>query len=233
MIYIMTIFVTIEGNIGSGKSTLLMHLKEFFNKQKINVGYVDEPVDEWSQIKDSDGKTMLEKYYADQTRYAFTFQMMAYITRLVNIKKSLALKHDVIILERTMVTDREVFAKMLYDDGKMSDVEYQIYNKWFHAFISDIPEMYYIYVKTTPSVSLNRIAIRNRTGESIPIEYLTKCNQYHEDWLNKIPSERILKVNSNYDFDRAQYTYVCELVGDFITKKIPVKHNFCAFYDMW
>jgi len=233
MLYIMTIFVTIEGNIGSGKSTLLEHLKTYFNKQKINVGYVDEPVDEWSQIKDSEGKTILEKYYADQTRYAFTFQMMAYITRLVNIKKALALKHDVIILERTMITDKEVFAKMLYDDGKMSSVEYQIYNKWFHAFTSDIPEMYYIYVKTTPGVSLNRIAVRNRTGESIPIEYLVKCNQYHEDWLNKIHDTKILKINSNYDFDSEQYTYVCELVYDFIAKRLPTKHIFCAYYDMW
>ena len=229
----MTIFVTIEGNIGSGKSTLLMHLKEFFNKQKLNVGYVDEPVDDWAQIKDSNGKTMLELYYADQTRYAFTFQMMAYITRLVNIKKSLALNHDVIILERTMITDREVFAKMLYDDGKMNNVEYQIYNKWFNAFTDIIPEMYYIYVKTTPQISHSRIAIRNRSGESIPIEYLIKCDKYHEDWLNKIPSDRILKVNSNYNFDREQYRYVCELVQDFITKRLPTKHVFCAFYDMW
>jgi deoxyguanosine kinase len=229
----MTIFFTIEGNIGSGKSTLLEHLKTYFNKQKINVGYVDEPVNDWAQIVDSEGKTILEKYYADQTRYAFAFQMMAYITRLVNIKKSLALKHDVIILERTMITDREVFAKMLYDDGKMSDVEYQIYNKWFNAFTADIPEMHYIYVKTTPSVSLNRIAIRNRTGEAIPIEYLVKCDKYHEAWLNKIPETRILKINSNHDFDREQYLHICELVGDFITKKIPIKHNFCAFYDMW
>lgn len=229
----MTIFFTLEGNIGSGKSTLLMHLKEFFNKKKINVGYVDEPVDEWSQIKDSEGKTMLEKYYADQPRYAFAFQMMAYITRLVNIKKSIALKHDVILLERTMITDKEVFAKMLYDDGKMSDVEYQIYNKWFNAFTADIPEMHYIYVKTTPCISLNRIAIRNRSGESIPLEYLVKCDRYHEDWLNKIPENLILKINSNHDFDKEQYRYVCELVHDFISKRIPKKHVFCAFYDMW
>ena len=110
------IFVTIEGNIGSGKSTLLIHLREFFKKQnKIRVGYIDEPINEWNEIKDSDGKTVLEKYYKEQEKYAFAFQMMAYISRLANIKKSLDLDCDIIIMERSMITDREVFAKMLFD----------------------------------------------------------------------------------------------------------------------
>ena len=68
----------------------------FKKKNNIRVGYIDEPVDEWNEVKDSEGKTVLEKYYKEQEKYAFAFQMMAYISRLVNIKKSLNLEYDII-----------------------------------------------------------------------------------------------------------------------------------------
>ena len=44
----------------------------------------------------------------------------------------------IIICERSVFTDKEVFAKMLYDDGKIEEVNYQIYLKWFDEFINDI-----------------------------------------------------------------------------------------------
>ena len=228
----MTIFITIEGNIGSGKSSLLMHLKHFFNKENINVGYIDEPVAEWDKIKDSHGTTILSKYYADQKQYAFAFQMMAYISRLVKMQKVLESNYDVVIMERTMITDKEVFAKMLYDEGKLQEIEYQIYNLWFDAFIGNMPDLYYIYVKTTPVVASNRVQLRNRIGESISIDYLIKCNDYHDKWLNQIPRDKILTINSNQYFDSDQYEYVCELVYEFISSRLSPKKVFTASYDM-
>ena len=73
---------SIEGNIGSGKSTLINFLKE----SDIDVYYLPEPVDLWNEIKNSSGVTILEKYYQDQKKYAFSFQMMAYISRISQIK---------------------------------------------------------------------------------------------------------------------------------------------------
>jgi len=63
--------ISVEGNIGAGKSTLLESLKTKFPE----LIFVDEPVEEWSTITDSNGVSILEKYYADQTRYAFSFQV--------------------------------------------------------------------------------------------------------------------------------------------------------------
>ena len=62
MVYI----ISIEGNIGSGKSTFITYLKE---KTTMDIVFVDEPVDEWSQIKDTDGKSILEKFYENQKEY--------------------------------------------------------------------------------------------------------------------------------------------------------------------
>ena len=70
--------ISIEGNIGSGKSTLLENLKEKY-KDDNKMVFLDEPVKLWNNIKDKNGMTMLEKFYSDQDKYSFSFQMMAYI----------------------------------------------------------------------------------------------------------------------------------------------------------
>ena len=116
----MTRIFTIEGNIGSGKSTLLESLKNelIIGNQKII--FMKEPVDEWEEIKDAEGNTMLQKFYEDQDKYSFPFQMMAYISRL-NLLKTTVEKNPgaIIISERSLYTDKFVFAKMLYDTGKI------------------------------------------------------------------------------------------------------------------
>ena len=115
-------FYSIEGNIGSGKSTLI----EILKNQK-NILFLPEPVDSWNEIKDTSGVTILEKYYQDQKRYAFPFQMMAYITRINLIKNMNFPPDSIVISERSIYTDREIFAKMLYESGDIGEIEYQIY----------------------------------------------------------------------------------------------------------
>jgi deoxyadenosine/deoxycytidine kinase len=80
-------YLSIEGNIGSGKSTLLNNLKKAF-KNDSKVVFLKEPVDEWEAIQDEKGNTMLEKFYGNQKKYSFSFQMMAYISRLATFKKA-------------------------------------------------------------------------------------------------------------------------------------------------
>jgi deoxyadenosine/deoxycytidine kinase len=107
--------VSIEGNIGSGKSTLLSNLRETL-KDRNDIVFLKEPVDEWEKITDENGLTMLEKFYSNQKAYSFPFQMMAYISRLALLKE--AVKNNpssIIITERSLFTDKMVFAKMLYD----------------------------------------------------------------------------------------------------------------------
>jgi len=143
---------------------------------------------------------MLTLYYNNPTKYAFSFQMMAYISRLSDIKKAIIENPDsIIISERCLDTDRYVFAKMLYDSNNLEDVEYQIYLKWFDHF-SDIVKMEKtIYLKTDPYICFERIAQRNRDGESnISLEYLSSCHNYHEAMINKIRLDNnILIINSN------------------------------------
>ena len=115
--------ISIEGNIGSGKSTLLNKLRDKY-KDDPTIGFVDEPIQLWNTIKDTNGVTILENYYTNQNKYAFPFQMMAYISRLSILRKELKRNYKVIIMERSIYTDAAVFAKMLYDDRKIEEIEY-------------------------------------------------------------------------------------------------------------
>ena len=176
--------ISIEGNIGSGKSTIVQNLKKYSKSDYI---FVQEPVDEWKSICDEFGETILSHFYKNNKKYSFQFQMMAYISRL-SILRDIIKKNPnaIIITERCLFTDKFVFAKMLYEAGNMTKIEYDIYNKWFDTFISDIPITGFFYVKTTPTICNERIKQRNRNGEDIPLQYLNTCHLYHENWLNSI-----------------------------------------------
>jgi deoxyadenosine/deoxycytidine kinase len=178
--------VSIEGNIGSGKSTLLRNLKNHF-KHDNNIIFLKEPVEDWETIKDDNGTTILEKFYADQKHYSFSFQMMAYISRLAILKETIEkYPNATIITERSLYTDKLVFAKMLYDSGKIELINYRIYLKWFDVFAKEYPISKIIYVNADPEICIKRINTRSRHGEeNIPLEYLSECHKYHTSMLDK------------------------------------------------
>jgi deoxyadenosine/deoxycytidine kinase len=177
--------ISIEGNIGSGKSTFLSYLKS--NNTKFV--FVKEPVDEWESVRDTEsGKSIIEKFYEDQEKYSFSFQMMAFISRFSLLRKAIQENPNAIIItERCLYTDKFVFAKMLFDMKKIEDINYQIYCKWFEEFSQEIPLSKIIYIKTNPITCFSRIQQRNRKGESvIPLEYLEQCGEYHEKMIETL-----------------------------------------------
>jgi deoxyadenosine/deoxycytidine kinase len=188
------IIISIEGNIGSGKSTLLEHLR--LKLENNNVIFLKEPVEIWETIKDASGDTMLQKFYADQKKYAFSFQIMAYISRLSLLKKAMRENTGAIIItERSLHTDKMVFAKMLFDSNLIEDVNYQIYLKWFDEFTVECPLNKIIYVNADPAICFDRIKKRSRVGEScIPLEYLQDCHKYHNDMITILNNQLIKQI---------------------------------------
>jgi deoxyadenosine/deoxycytidine kinase len=196
--------ISIDGNIGSGKSTLMGKLKTYFSNNT-NVVFLKEPVDEWETITDENGTTILEKFYGDSTKYGFSFQIMAYISRLDVIRKEIKKNPNAIFIsERSLFTDKLVFAKMLFDSGNIELVNYKIYLKWFDTFAEDFPVSKVIYVNTDPEICHERIIKRSRTGESnIPLDYLQNCHKYHNNMLDTNSEDCICKeqlvLNGNID----------------------------------
>jgi deoxyadenosine/deoxycytidine kinase len=185
--------ISIEGNIAAGKSTFLQELmgRHACNP---NVVFLDEPVELWESVKDKYGVSMLQKFYSNPKKYSFAFQMMAFISRQSMLKRKVedlqaiiqtTNDHKVIITERSVHTDKCVFAQMLFDDGLMEDVEFQIYLKWFEELsIKQIDKV--IMLQSAPEISYERIIKRGRPGEVIPLEYLEKCQEYHEKMLHSM-----------------------------------------------
>tara|TARA_A100001015_G_scaffold310500_1_gene412031 strand:+ start:5563 stop:6186 length:624 start_codon:yes stop_codon:yes gene_type:complete len=187
--------ISIEGNIGSGKSTFVKYIRDRLSSDKVY--FLDEPVNEWATIMDEEGKTVLENFYANPKSFAFAFQMMAYISRLSYLKRVIeSNEYEVIITERTLFTDKNVFCEMLYADGMINQIEYTIYNKWFDEFIDILPPIHYVYLKTLPDVACERVKKRDRLGESsIGIDYLTRCGEYHDNWLADTPNVTVIDAN--------------------------------------
>ena len=202
---------------GSGKTTIIEKMKENFNSD--NFVFVKEPVDQWEQIRDSsDGDSILKKFYADQKKHAFSFQVLAYSTRLALLRKTIRENPTakVIICERSLDADRNIFAKMLRDSGLMSDIEFQIYDHLFSEYSeggeSSTTSLLennkhnldgVIYIDASPDICSGRIKKRSRDGESkIPVEYLKNCREYHENWLlngNDLRDCKVLHIVTDED----------------------------------
>jgi deoxyadenosine/deoxycytidine kinase len=215
--------ISIDGNIGSGKSTLMGNLKSYFSNNT-NVVFLKEPVDEWETITDENGTTILEKFYENPSKYGFSFQIMAYISRLDVIRKEIKKNPNAIFIsERSLFTDKLVFAKMLFDSGNIELVNYKIYLKWFDTFADDFPISKVIYVNTDPEICHMRIEKRSRTGESnIPLEYLQNCHKYHNNMLDVNSEDCVCKnqlvLNGNIDMyeNKEQINEWIEQINTFI-----------------
>jgi deoxyadenosine/deoxycytidine kinase len=203
------IIVSVDSNIGSGKTTLLTYLKEALP----DVEVVLEPVGEWMRLKDpATGKSLLELFYEDKKRWAYTFQNCAILTRLRTIKAALATTTKrVILTERSVLTDRYVFAEMLRESGDITGLEWELYEMWYNTFAADLPIRGVVYLTTGVGTSADRIVRRGRAGEDhIPLDYLAALDAQHHQWLDgtslpvlRISTEPGSSVEANVEAVRA------------------------------
>uniref|UniRef100_A0A6C0HK01 Deoxynucleoside kinase domain-containing protein n=1 Tax=viral metagenome TaxID=1070528 RepID=A0A6C0HK01_9ZZZZ len=186
-----SVLISLDGNIGAGKTTLL----EKFRKMK-DVKVIDEPVDVWAYFRNGD-KNLLQHFYEDTPRWAYTFQNAAILTRILHIRKTIEENpgYTFYITERSVLTDKRVFAAMLSKDGLLSEMEMQLYNLWFDNFARDIPDAV-LWLATDVETCAERIKMRGRPGEeNISREYLQKLDDAHRAWLeNAGASAQSMKV---------------------------------------
>lgn len=213
------IIVSIEGNIGSGKSTILRKLKETYPDWV----FVDEPVADWLELKNENGESLLEVFYKDKRRWSYTFQNAAVLHRYKKLRSALECldftKPQVIVMERSIQTDRMIFCRMLHKDGFIDDLEKKLYEQWFeHINLMLPPVDALIFINTSPDLCLERISMRAREGESIiPIDYLKELDVYHRDWLFGPGSNRPVLEFDNHRSDPKVdiiHDYVMRLMDD-------------------
>jgi deoxyadenosine/deoxycytidine kinase len=181
------LIISLDGNIGAGKSTLLAEIRRSIPELHV----VDEPVGQWTSLYHSNGKNLLELFYEDKKRWAYTFQNCAILTRLKNIQDAVenldktSSETKIILSERSVLTDKYVFAEMLRDAGEIDPLEWELYNSWFNIFNRQHQVNGIIYLSTSASTSNDRIHLRGRQGEDrIGLEYLDALDAQHKKWID-------------------------------------------------
>jgi len=199
-------FLILEGNIGAGKSTMLQLLSKL-----PSVALIPEPTAKWQHVNQQEN--LLDLFYKDTPRWAYTFQTYAFLTRLQAVLEYRARnRHDAVhVLERSVYCDRFCFAKNCYEQGLMTALEWHIYQEWFLWLVESYSPMPsgFIYLRTTPEVSYGRLMKRNRPEErGITLDYLKSLHTKHEQWLidkvdifNSLRSVPVLVLDCDRDFE--------------------------------
>lgn len=225
--------IIVEGNIGAGKSTFLSMIKRY-----LAVQVVPEPHEQWQQVVD--GQNLLDMFYNDTNRWAYTFQTYAFLTRVMKQQEmALVNPYPIQILERSVFSDRYCFAKNLYETGSISPLEWQAYQEWFTWLIDTYvakPDGF-IYMQTDPEICFERMKKRNRFEEqAVPLAYLKSLHTKHEKWLcqkediaDYLKNTPVLTLGCNKEFesDENQQQEHIEAILQFCEKTINQTIDYC------
>ena len=192
--------IFIEGNIGSGKSTIISFLQSLPELKQLKFVVLEEPVEQWKQFKDDQKKNILDYFYKNPKRWGYLFQMMAFMTRAKLIQQH---NDKNILMERSVFSDRYIFAKNCYEQSLITNIEWKTYLHWF-SWLCDqfnLHEDAFIYLQTDPKKSYQRIQKRNRSEEKqIPYDYIKQIHDKHEEWfLNNKKQKNILILDGNIE----------------------------------
>lgn len=239
--------ISIEGNIAAGKSTFVRVLEKASEDWEV----IPEPIGKWCNVQnDSDdiyqdlsssqksGGNLLQMLYDKPSRWSYTFQSYASLSRIRSQLQPLSDKlqqkeKPVQFFERSVYSDRYVFASTLFESGDLSETEWAVYQDWhtwlLNQFESDIALDAIIYLRAAPERCMQRLLHRGREEEQdIPLEYLEQLHLKHEAWLhqrslrlefeylNDLPI-LVLDVDQDFKNDRIKQEAIVDEVREFLT----------------
>ncbi len=202
-------FVAVAGNIGVGKSTLVRLMQERLN---------------WEPFYEAVGENpYLKDFYADMPRYAFHSQIF-FLTRRLRAHRELLDRPGIVVQDRSVYEDAEVFARNLYLQGAMGARDYHTYEELYHVLTAFLPPPdLIVYLRASVDTLLHRIALRGRDYEkTISREYLEQLNRLYEEWIANfklapvlcVPADRLNYVQFEADLELVLRKVQDKLRGD-------------------
>jgi deoxyadenosine/deoxycytidine kinase len=199
-------YVVVAGNIGVGKSTLVRILHERLGWEPFYEAVVENPY--------------LADFYADMRRWAFHSQMF-FLTRRLHAHHQLLSRPGVVVQDRSVYEDAEIFARNLFLQGRMSERDYATYSDLYDVLKLFLPPPHLVvYLQASVPTLMSRIALRGREYEkSIEPEYLAHLNSLYEEWIANFKQSPVLTVPSDR-LDFVQYDRDLQLVIEKIQQKL-------------
>ncbi|KAI4321194.1 hypothetical protein MLD38_034606 [Melastoma candidum] len=224
------ITLCVEGNISVGKTTFLQRIANETLELRDLVEVVPEPIGKWQDIG-PDHFNILDAFYADPQRYAYTFQNYVFVTRVMQERESSSGVKPLRLMERSVFTDRMVFVRAVHEAKWMNEMEISIYDSWFDPVVSCLPGLIpdgFIYLRANPDTCHKRMMLRKRAEEGgVTLDYLRDLHEKHESWLFPFQSGNhgVLSVtkpppSSNYSLHPEIRDRVFYLEGDHMHSSI-------------
>ncbi|ESW20598.1 hypothetical protein PHAVU_005G000500 [Phaseolus vulgaris] len=190
----------VEGNISVGKTTFLQRIANETIELRDLVEVVPEPINKWQDVG-PDHFNILDAFYAEPQRYAYTFQNYVFVTRVMQERESSGGIKPLRLMERSVFSDRMVFVRAVHEANWMNEMEISIYDSWFDPVVSSLPGLIpdgFIYLRASPDTCHKRMMLRKREEEGgVSLDYLRDLHEKHESWLFPFQSGNhgVLSVN--------------------------------------
>lgn len=182
------VFVSVAGNIGSGKSSLTRLISEEMK---------------WKPYYEKvNNNPYLNDFYRDMNRWSFNLQIYFLSHRFKTHKEILNRKSSV-IQDRSIYEDVEIFARNLYELGKMKKRDYENYRNLFKEMTAFLqPPDLLIYLRSSISKLKKQIRLRGREFEkNIDHGYLERLNESYEEWVKNYKlGKRLIIESDSLDF---------------------------------
>ena len=181
--------IVISGNIGVGKTTLSEKISKKFN---------------WElQLEEVKDNPYLDDFYKSMKDWSFHLQIFFLNSRFNQIQK-ISESNNVVIQDRSIYEDYEVFTKTLYDSGVLMEREFNNYKRLYNTILKYINEpdlLIYLRNLNIDKIISNIDKRRRKFEKAIDKEYLKKLNLYYENWIKEHPQDKVLTIDlSENDF---------------------------------
>lgn len=165
----------------------------------------------------------LSDFYGDMSRWSFHLQVY-FLSNRFRSHKAIVEGKKPVVLDRVIYEDAEIFARNLYEIGKMDKRDYNNYVALYDVMTEYLrPPDLLIYLRANVETLLRQIALRGRSYEqSIPREYLEQLNRHYESWISRYKKGRLLVVESDaLDFvnEKEDFRRVVEMVSRGLQKR--------------
>lgn len=177
-------FIAIAGNIGAGKSSLLDFLTSTYD-----VAPFYEPNDENPYLPD---------FYKNMERWAFQSQLY-FLSNKFRIHQAADRASGVVVQDRTIFEDAEIFATALHQMKKIDQRDWQTYWDFYQTILEAIqPPDLMIYLRCSMRTLRRRVRLRGRQMEQdIPLSYLKRLERLYENWIGQYALSEVLVLESD------------------------------------